>query len=122
MVETREREFQGWYQSIYIGRKRNSQINRSSTANTANQSLEKVEEELMKPGKVVGRKWTTGLMKLTKVVVHNRNIIDIFSKVSTDESQISICAPLNLNVLQILRHFYLRRFFDIFKPLLENRL
>ena len=38
------------------------------------------------------------------------------------KSQISICAPLNLNVLQILRHFYLRRFFDIFKPLLENRL
>ena len=54
--------------SLYIGRKRNSQINHSSPANTANQSSEKVEEELMK---VVGRKWTRGLIKLSKVVVDN---------------------------------------------------
>ena len=63
--------------SLYIGRKRNSQINRSSPANTANQSSEKVEEELMKLSKVVGRKWMTGLMKLSKVVVHKVNVSSV---------------------------------------------
>ena len=38
---------------------------------TANQSSEKVEGEPMEYGYVVGRKGTTGLMKLSKVVVHN---------------------------------------------------
>ena len=38
---------------------------------TANQSSEEVEEELMEHGYVVGRKKTTELMKLSKVVVSN---------------------------------------------------
>ena len=37
----------------------------------ANQSSEEVEGELMDHGYVVGRKGTTGLMKLSKVVLHN---------------------------------------------------
>ena len=43
---------------------------------TANQSSEEVEEELMEHGYVVGRKGTTELMKLSKVVVHS---IQVFS-------------------------------------------
>ena len=43
VVETREREFQAGI-SLNIGRKRNSQINRSSQANTANRSSENVED------------------------------------------------------------------------------
>ena len=58
-----------------IDRKRNSQINRSSPANMANQSSEKVEKELMEHGYVTGRMGTMGLMKLSKVVVHNSYII-----------------------------------------------
>ena len=41
---------------------------------TANQSSEEVEGELMEHGYVVGRKLTTELMKLSKVVFHNVNI------------------------------------------------
>ena len=57
--------------SLYIGRKRNSYINCLSSAYTANQSSEKVDEELIEHGYVVGRKGMTGLMKLSKVVVQN---------------------------------------------------
>ena len=32
----------------------------------------------MKPSKVVGRKWTTGLMKLSKVVIHTLLIILLY--------------------------------------------
>ena len=40
------------WSSLYIGRKRNSQINHSSPANTANQSSEKVEDRAHETGPV----------------------------------------------------------------------
>ena len=67
MVETREREFQVWYQ--FILRPETELSNQASY--TANQRSEEVEEELMEHGYVVGRKGTKELMKLSKVVVHN---------------------------------------------------
>ena len=44
---------------------------RDQASNSANQSSEEVEGELMEHGYVVGRKGTTGLMKLSNVVLHN---------------------------------------------------
>ena len=73
MVETREIQLQGWYQSI-IYRPETELSDQASY--TANQSSEEVEEELMEHGYVVGRKGTTELMKLSKVVVHS---IQVFS-------------------------------------------
>ena len=56
---------------IDLDRKRNSRINCSSSEHTANQSSDPEAEELMEHSYVVGRKGTTGLIKLSKVVVHN---------------------------------------------------
>ena len=48
---------------------------------TANQSSEEVEGDLMEHGYVVGKKGTTGLMKLSNVVLHKLfNIVIKFDK------------------------------------------